>query len=97
MNKHNSQSGLIKLIVLIVILIIVLSYLGINIQKIAESETGRANFGYVWQMILKAWDWLVSLYQQYLAEPVGQVFNSLFHGQGLPNWILSLKNQLPGN
>lgn len=89
--KYNSQSGLVKLIVLIVVLIIILSYLGINLQKIAESDTGRANFGYVWQIVLKVWDWLTGLYQQYLAGPVGQVWNTIFKGQGLPNWLSGLR------
>lgn len=65
--KNNSQQGLVKLIILIIVAIIALSYLGINIQKIAESEAGQANFGYIWGMVLKAWDWLCDLYQQYLA------------------------------
>ena len=65
--KNNSQKGIVKLIILIIVVIIILSYLGINLQKIAESDVGRANFGYVWQGVLKAWDWLVGLYRQYLA------------------------------
>lgn len=88
---HNQQAGLIKLIILIVILIIILSYLGINIQKIAESETGRANFSYVWQMVGKAWDWLFNIYQQNLAGPVDKVWSSIFTGQSLPNWLSNLK------
>jgi hypothetical protein len=73
--KNNSQSGLVKLVILIIVAIIVLSYLGINLQKIAESDTGRANFGYVWQIVLTAWDWLVGLYQQYLAGYINQLTN----------------------
>ena len=65
--KNNSQAGLVKLIVLIIVVIIILSYLGINLQKVADSDTGRANFAYAWQLVLGAWNWLVGLYQQYLA------------------------------
>jgi len=75
--KNNSQAGLVKLIILIIAVVIILSYLGINIQKIAESETGRANFGYIWQMVLKAWAWLVNLYQQYLAESLNSLWAKL--------------------
>ncbi|MCX6712357.1 MAG: hypothetical protein NT041_01545 [Candidatus Vogelbacteria bacterium] len=89
--KNNHQSGLAKLAILIVVAIIIISYLGINIQKIAESDTGRANFGYVWQIILQVWDWLTGLYQQYLAGPIGGVWGTVFTGQGLPNWLTSLK------
>jgi len=75
--KPRAQTGLVKLIILIVVAIIILSYLGINIQKIAESDAGRANFGYVWQIILKIWDWLAGLYQPYLAGPINQVWKTI--------------------
>ena len=75
--KNNSQKGLIKLIILIIVLIIALSYFGVNIQKIAESDTGRANFGYVWQMVLKVWGWLSGLYQQYLASSIGPIWGKI--------------------
>lgn len=89
--RHNQQAGLIKLIILIIVVIIILSYLGINIQKIAESETGQANFGYVWQMIGKAWDWLYQLYQQNLAGTINGVWSLIFTGQSLPNWLSGFK------
>jgi len=71
--KNNSQAGIVKLIILIVVTVIILSYFGINLQRIAESDTGRANFGYLWQIVLKIWDWLVNLYQQYLAGSLGSL------------------------
>lgn len=72
-----NQSGVIKLIILITAVIIILSYLGINIQKIAESETGRANFGYIWQVILKVWDWLSALYQEYLSGAIEPLWDKI--------------------
>ncbi len=75
--KNNSQSGLIKLIILVVAIVIILSYFGINIQNIAESKTGRANFGYVWQIVLWVWDWLVGLYQQYLSGTVNSAWEAI--------------------
>lgn len=73
MVKNNPQAGLVKLIALIVVIVLVLSYFGINIQKITESEAGRANFAYVWQICQQIGGWFVDLYQKYLAsyfEPV---------------------------
>ncbi|OJI08841.1 MAG: hypothetical protein COV08_02970 [Candidatus Vogelbacteria bacterium CG10_big_fil_rev_8_21_14_0_10_49_38] len=67
MSKINRQSGLVKLIILIVVAVLILSYLGVNIQKIAESETGQANFAYLWQIMQKIGDWFVNLYQKHLA------------------------------
>jgi len=67
--KHlNYQSGLIKLVALIVVLVLIISYFGINIQKIAESEAGRANFAYIWSICQQIGNWLLDLYQKYLAS-----------------------------
>ncbi len=82
--KNNSQAGLpagqaglVKLIILIVVIVIILSYFGINLQRIAESETGRANFGYLWQIVLKIGNWLSNLYQQYLAGSLGSFWETI--------------------
>lgn len=64
--KINSQRGLVKLVILIIVAVLVLSYLGINIQKIAESDAGKANFGYVWSLCQQVVAWLVDLYSKYL-------------------------------
>ena len=79
--KHTSQTGLAKLIIILIVAILVISYFGINIQQIAESETGRANFGYVWSLVQKVWVWLGEMYQRYLAGYVGnltQYFPNMF-------------------
>lgn len=73
--KNNNQRGLIKLIVIIVLAILAISYFGINIQQIAESDTGKANFGYVWSILEKVWAWLVEMYQNYLADYVEKITN----------------------
>lgn len=77
MHKNNKQAGLAKLIVLIIVVVLILSYLGINIQRIAESDAGRANFGYVWKIIQQIWGWLVNLYTKYLGNylsPISHYF-----------------------
>lgn len=68
--KNNKEAGLIKLIILIIIIVLILSYLGINIQKIAESETGQANFGYLWNIVKVGWDYLVDFWNDYLKDPI---------------------------
>lgn len=73
----NSQKGLVKLIVIIIVAIIVLSYLGISIPKIAESETGKANFGYIWGLCQQVGAWFVDLYTQYLAPYLQPVLKYL--------------------
>ena len=64
MFKNNKQSGLAKLIILIIIAVLLLSYLGINIQKIAESETGKSNFAYLGGLLGQVWTYIMTLYQQ---------------------------------
>ncbi|MFA6475967.1 MAG: hypothetical protein WCV68_00975 [Candidatus Paceibacterota bacterium] len=64
----NKQAGLAKLIVLIIVVVLILSYLGINIQRIAESDAGKANFGYVWQIIQQIGAWFGDLYTKYLSS-----------------------------
>lgn len=61
------QQGIAKLIILIVVAILILSYWGINLRQVAESNTGQANFGYVAELISKAWAWLVGLWQTQVA------------------------------
>jgi len=73
--ENKSQAGLVKLIILIVVVVLILSYLGINIQKIAESDTGQANFAYLWQIFQKIGDWFVDLYHQYLAVYVDKIWS----------------------
>ena len=78
MTKNNSQAGIIKLIVLIIVIVLILSYLGINIKTIAESEAGQANFAYVWQICQRIGGWFGDLYQKYIAgyfEPVLNFFS----------------------
>jgi len=60
------QQGIVKLIIIIVIAILILSYLGINIKNVAESDVGRSNFGYIGGWIAKLWAWLVELWGQFI-------------------------------
>jgi hypothetical protein len=72
--KNNHQKGLAKLIVLIVIAILIISYFGINIQKIAESDAGKANFAYLWQICQQIGNWITDLYQKYLASYLNPIW-----------------------
>lgn len=63
----NKQQGIVKLIILIIVAILILSYWGINLRQVAESNTGQANFGYLAELVGKAWTSLVSLWQTQVA------------------------------
>jgi len=77
MFNNHKQSGLAKLIILIIIAVLLLSYLGINIQKIAESDTGKSNFAYLGGLLGQFWGYLMSLYQRYLGVKMYGFWNDI--------------------
>lgn len=78
MKNQTNQRGFIKLIFLIVVLILILSYFGISLKNIAESDTGKANFGFVWDILLKIWDFIKAIWNKLLATPAKFVWDRLF-------------------
>ncbi|MBI4692222.1 MAG: hypothetical protein HY773_02145 [Candidatus Terrybacteria bacterium] len=66
-----NQSGFIKFIILIIILLIVLSYFGINIRSLFESDLFKNNFNYVWGGVKYVWE-------TYLLGPVKYLWNNIF-------------------
>ncbi len=77
MLKNNKQSGLAKLILLIIVAVLILSYLGINIQKIAESDTGKSNFAYLGRFLGQFWGYLTSTYQSTVGPFVLNFWNDV--------------------
>ena len=73
----NHRSGLIRLILLIVIAILALSYFGINLRDIADSETGQSNFGYLKELSLKAWLFVSSIWDAYLRDQTLAAWDAL--------------------
>ncbi|MFA6416034.1 MAG: hypothetical protein WCW56_00930 [Candidatus Paceibacterota bacterium] len=69
------QKGIIKLIIIIVIAILILSYLGVSIKNVAESEVGKSNFGYIGGLIANLWAWLVDMWNQFASPYVAKVSN----------------------
>lgn len=47
---------MLKLILLIIVGVLALSFFGITLQSIVNSPAGQANFAYVWQLVVGAWD-----------------------------------------
>ena len=54
--KIPGNRGLIGIIILLVIGIFALSYFGISLRKITESDTGQENIGFVKETSIKLWD-----------------------------------------
>ena len=67
----NTESGLIKLIVIIIIAIIVLSYFGFDLRAIVEAPETQGNLGYVWGLVVHVWD-------TYLVGPATYLWNDVF-------------------
>ena len=77
-DKLKNQQGFIGLLLLVIVALIILSYFRINIKNIIESETGKENFGYVWAILQKIWDFVEGIWLNYLSTPVMFVWNELF-------------------
>jgi hypothetical protein len=69
-NGKSDQGGLVKMVIVIIIAILIISYFGFNIQKIAESDTSKSNFSYVWSLVVWVWEYI-------LKGPVMWVWNNI--------------------
>lgn len=65
MNKNrglNSQNkGFIQVILAIIVIVLILTFLRLDLRALAESDTGKTNFAYVWELLVKLWHWFWDL------------------------------------
>lgn len=54
--------ALLKLALWAIILVLALSFFGISIQAIVNSPAGQANFMFVNDLLMQAWQWAADLY-----------------------------------
>ena len=52
--------GFIKIILLIVLALIVLGFFGYNLKDIVNSPDVKGNFAYVWDLLVKLWNWILT-------------------------------------
>lgn len=80
------EKGFIQIIVILILIIVVISLLGISLKeifgKISSNQTMSDNFKYVT-------DWLKSVYNKYLAAPVGKGFDFI------KNYVIGLLKNIP--
>jgi hypothetical protein len=69
--------GFIKLILLIIVVILVLSYFGISLRKVAQSDTGKDNFSFIGDMAAKGWAFIVDIWNRYLATSANWIWNEI--------------------
>ncbi len=58
MKKINGSRGLVKAILLIVVALVILGYFGYNLRDIIASPAVRDNLGVVWDIVVRAWNWV---------------------------------------
>ena len=73
MTGYNTNSGLVRLIILIVIALLVLSYFNIDIKSTVEKPQTQQNVGYVKGVALNVWN-------NFLSKPVLYFWNNIFVG-----------------
>ncbi len=61
------------MIVVIVVAILILSYFGFNLKAIAESDTSKSNFSYVWNFLTYVWE-------HFLVTPATFIWNTILVG-----------------
>ncbi|OJI08435.1 hypothetical protein BK005_00800 [bacterium CG10_37_50] len=71
------QQGIIKLIILIIIAVLILSYWGINLRQVAESDIGRANFSYLADLLTQGWSYLGHWWATFISPNLPNSINLL--------------------
>lgn len=65
------QKGFIQWIILVIVLILIVSYFGIDLTALIESERFQNNLEYVIQILGNIWN-------TYLKEPLGALLKAIF-------------------
>jgi len=68
-----TNRGLVRTVLIVLIAILVLSYFGFDIKSIVESPLAQNNIGYVWGFVVSVWN-------NYLSQPVTYFWNNIFIG-----------------
>ena len=87
--RSNHQSGFIKLVLLIIVVILILSYFGVSLRGVANSQAGKDNFSFAREVALEIWDFCVGIWNNYLAEKLVYVWNEVIIKYG---WNFALEN-----
>jgi O-antigen/teichoic acid export membrane protein len=54
--RRNNNRGLIRTIVLVIVALLIISYLGLNLRDIIDSQTFQDNWAYVKEIITSIWN-----------------------------------------
>ena len=52
--------GIIKMVLVIVLALVVLGFFGYNLKDIVNSPDVKGNFSYVWELLAKLWNWILT-------------------------------------
>ncbi|MFI5260336.1 MAG: hypothetical protein ACHQU0_00895 [Candidatus Paceibacteria bacterium] len=53
-------TSILRLIFWMFVLVLALSFFGISLQAIITSPAGKANFAYIYQLLLQVWQWITA-------------------------------------
>ena len=81
---------MIKYIIIIIIIIAVLSYFGISIRSVFESNLFKNNFNYIWGGVKYVWE-------TYLVGPASYLWNDIFIDLIWNSFIENMKRIKEGN
>lgn len=59
-NLNAKSAGFIKAIIVIVVALVALGFFGYNLKDIVNSPDVKGNFAYVWELLLKLWNLLLT-------------------------------------
>lgn len=76
---------MLRLILLVVIIILVLSFFGISLQSLFHTPATQANFGFVWQLLLNAWNIFLQFFNGVVATIQGFINNIVHAGDNVRN------------
>jgi len=69
--KINTQTGLMKTVIIVIIAVIILGYFGFDLRTIIESDSVQQNLIYVWNFVVNVWN-------NYLERPALYLWNDIF-------------------
>ena len=60
--NFSAKRGFLQLLLIIIIAIAVISYFKIDLRALLESAWFKNNLSYAWQLVVKIWEWLKTLW-----------------------------------
>lgn len=70
---------MIRTLLFVVIGILILSFFGISLQSLVNSPVAQENFHYLWSLVVYAWDYVITFFQNLFAQAAAGMPKLPFH------------------